>query len=125
MLRYLKQTLQTQMQWIVTATPSSRYAAALRHISRPLLGTGAKESMEALFQIFFLTDMIEVVNLDGNHVMIQNPLYSYHFHPIMDGHFEGRVRGISCTPIKKSSLTWKMQWASLIFHASMANYSER
>jgi tyrosinase len=88
-----QQELFKHIQRIATQFPSSivdRYTAVAPSFRMPYwdwaMGTKGGDIPTAL-----MTESIEVTDFDGEVKMIDNPLYSYKFHPIIPGDFEGHV----------------------------------
>ena len=81
------------MQWLVEDLPTDRYAAAAEAFRVPYWDWALGDKGGGVPD-FFLTQSIDVVRLNGSEDTIRNPLYSYRFHPVEDGHFQGKVRGL-------------------------------
>ena len=89
-LTRLQQVLQNHMRKIAENASSDQWAAAATAFRVPYWdwGMGARGGP---VPNFFMTDSIDVVRPDGSNNTISNPLYSYQFHPLEDGDFDGKV----------------------------------
>ncbi|KAH9878874.1 hypothetical protein J1614_002309 [Plenodomus biglobosus] len=98
-LALFEQMLHAHMRDIVAGAPadkSDRYEAAVNAFRMPYWDWGLGGA-KAVVPDFFINKTIPLIELDGTETLINNPLYSYKFNPLVPGDFTEKWRGINET----------------------------